>query len=404
MMSHMFTKVTLRTTYATLFFVFAFLLPSISFASSSDSLNVAGWMPYWRDSEAIKDAKKNIKDIDTVYPFAYSVQSDGAIKDLAGLTDKEWQSFMKLARSKDIEVIPTVMWSDGTSIHNVLSQSESRKNHIGVIMHMVEKGKYDGVDIDYESKKAETKDYFSLFIKELKAELGAKLLTCTVEARTPPESLYTVVPATIQYSNDYKEIAKYCDRVEIMGYDQQRADLLLNKSKNGAPYMPVADVDWVEKVVKLALKDIPKEKLVLGIPTYGHHYAVTVAPDWFKNYQKIGALNVPSIKEIAKEYKVTPTRNKAGEMSFTYLPKSSDIKLSSKLKIPKDTPKGNIVAARALAYANKTGEEVTFNLAWYSDATAIEDKIKLAKKYDLFGIALFKIDGEEDSKIWNLID
>ncbi len=399
----MFNKTTSRIYFVLCIFTILILAPHVSFASSSDSLNVAGWMPYWRDSEAIKDAKKNIKYIDTVYPFAYSVQSDGSIKDLAGLSDKEWQSFMKLARSKKIEVIPTVMWSDGTSIHNVLSNAESRKNHIEVIMHMVEKGKYDGVDIDYESKKAETKDYFSLFIKELKAKLGSKLLTCTVEARTPPESLYKVVPTTIQYSNDYKEIAKYCDRVEIMGYDQQRADLLLNKSKNGAPYMPVADVDWVEKVVKLALKDIPKEKLVLGIPTYGHHYAVTVAPDWYKNYQKIGALNVPGILEIAKEYKVKPTRNAAGEMSFTYLPKSSEVKLSSKLSIPKNTPKGNIVAARALAYANKTGKEVTFNLAWYSDVGAIEEKINLAKEYDLFGIALFKIDGEEDSKVWSHI-
>ena len=268
---------------------------------------------------------------------------------------------------------------------------------------MVEKGKYDGVDIDYESKKSETKDYFSQFLKELKAGLGKKKLTCTLEARTPPDSLYKEVPATIAYANDYKEIAKYCDQVELMTYDQQRADLKLNAEKAGEPYMPLSDADWVEKVIVLALKDIPKEKVVLGIPTYGHHYAVTVAPNWYRDYRKIGALNVPDILDVAKEYKVTPSRNRAGEMSFTYLPKSSTVKFPKTLKIPKNTPKGNLVAARALAYANKTGNEVVFNIAWYSDAEAMKQKIDLAKKYDLHGIAFFKIDGEEDQKVWKYV-
>ena len=90
-------------------------------------------------------------------------------------------------------------------------------------------------------------------------------------------------------------------------------------------------------------------------------------------------------------------------MSFTYIPKSSNLKLSTALKIPKDTPKGNLVAARALAYANKTGETVTFNMAWYSDAEAMKQKIDLAKEYHLRGVALFKFDGQEDQKVWKYL-
>lgn len=383
-------------------FFMLFLLPISTHAAIKD-LEVAGWVPYWRDSEGIKDVRRNIEEIDIVFPFAFTVTTKGEIRDQAGLSDREWERLVKTAQRKNIEVIPTIMWSDGASIHNVLSSTSSRASHIEGIVDMVKDGGYDGVDIDYESKEAETIDYFSLFLKELKDELGRKLLTCTVEARTPPDSLYKEVPAVLTYANDYAEIGTHCDRVEIMAYDQQRADLKLNASKNGTPYMPVADVDWVRKVVALAVKDIPKEKILLGIPTYGHHYAVTVAPDWFKSYQKIGALNVPDILDIAKEYNVKPSRNKAGEMSFSYIPKSSNLKLPSSLKIPKDTPKGNIVSARALAYANKTGETVTINIAWYSDAQAIYDKIKLADEFDLRGVALFKFDGEEDQKLWRYL-
>lgn len=385
------------------FFVLALYVggvPGEAQAATQTDLEVAGWIPYWNDSNGIEDATKHMDKIDVVYPFAYSVKNDGSIKDLAELGDDEWQTFMDKARDNDIRVIPTVMWSDDVSIHNVLSNSESRKHHIDVIAHMVKAGHYDGVDIDYEGKMSETKDYFSAFLKELKAKLGKKILSCTIEARTPPESLYREIPKEIKRANDYEEIAKHCDRVVIMAYDQQRADLLLNKSKNGMPYVPVADVDWVRKVVELTLKDIPKEKMILGIPTYGRHWEVTVAPDWFKEYRSIGALNMPDMLDVAKEYRVKPTRNKAGEMSFTYLPKDSKVKLKSTLKIPKDTPKGNIVAARALAYANKTGKEVKIRVGWYSDATAMLQKVDLAKEYDLRGVALFKFDGEEDQKIW----
>jgi spore germination protein len=375
----------------------------IGVRAESDDLQVAGWIPYWRDSEGIKDAKKHIRAIDIVHPFAFTVTTKGELRDQAGLDEKEWKNFVAFAHKNNTLVVPTVMWAEGQHIHEVLSTPSLRKAHIEGIVEMVNDGKYDGVDIDYESKKSETIDYFSRFLEELKEALGEKLLTCTIEARTPPESLYKEVPATINYANDYTEIAKHCDRVEIMAYDQQRADIKLNAEKAGEPYMPVSDVDWVEKVVKLALKDIPNEKIVLGISSYGHHYAVTVAPNWYRDYRKIGALNVPDILDIAKEYKVKPSRNKSGEMSFTYLPKSSKVKLTNSLKIPKNTPKGNLISARALLHADKTGEEVTFNMAWYGDAESMKQKIDLAKKYDLLGVAFFKIDGEEDQKVWKYL-
>lgn len=380
--------------------------PIFTFAATDDDLEVTGWIPYWADSKGIKDATKHIKEIDMVFPFAYTMQSDGSIKDMAGMSDSEWKKFIKLARKNKVEVIPTIMTSDGGSVHANLSYPELRKKHIAAIMKEVKKHNFDGIDIDYEEKLSTTKDHYSAFLKELKKELAKEdaLLTCTVEARTPPASLYKTVPAVLEYANDYKAIGKYCDRVEIMAYDQQRADLKLNESKAGEPYFPVSDVDWVEKVVKLALQDIPQEKILLGIATYGYHYEVTVSPNWYSNYKRIGALNIPDILEVADDYNVEPGRNKAGEMSYTYFPESSPYKVLNALPTPKGTTKGNEAAAKALMYANATGQTVTVRYVGYSDAGAIEDKIELAKEYGLKGIALFKIDSEEDAKIWKLLD
>jgi spore germination protein YaaH len=386
--------------------IFAFAAEDEDDDEAEVELEVAGWMPYWADSKAIKDVTKNIKKIDMVFPFAYTMQSDGSIKDLAGLSDREWKKFIKLARSKDVEVIPTVMTSDGGSVHANLSYKSLRTKHINAIMKEVEKHDFDGIDIDYEEKFSTTKDHFSDFLKELKKELDKedKLLTCTVEARTPPSSLYKNVPKALEYANDYEAIGKYCDRVEIMAYDQQRADLKLNESKAGEPYFPVSDADWVEKVIKLALEDIPEDKILLGVATYGYHYEVTVAPNWYSNYKRIGALNIPDILEVAEDYDVEPGRNKAGEMSYTYFPESSPYKILNSLPTPQGTRQGNEAAAKALLYANATGQSVPVRFVGYSDAGAIEEKIELAKEYGLKGIAVFKFDGEEDKNIWDLLD
>ncbi len=381
-------------------------MPSAPVFADHD-LEVAGWIPYWRDSQGMKDAKKHLSLIDTVYPFAFTVDADGSIKDQAGLTKKDWKSFTKSAQGKDVEVIPTIMSGDGATMHAILSNPTSRKAHVKAIATMVEKGKYDGVDIDYEAKRAETKNFFSLFLLELKQALGKnKVLSCTVEARTPPDSLYREVPEVVNYTNDYDALDLACDRIVIMAYDQQRADIKANDARKGLPYIPVADPLWVEKVVKLALEHFDEDKVVLGIPTYGRQWAVTVAPDWFKGYESLEALNIPHMLDLAKREKMTPTRNIAGEMSFSYLPQRVDSatqKAVKKMSVPKNTPKGDKVALQALAYANKTGKEVIVNVAWYSDAGAMIDKIEMAEKHGLRGVAFFKIDGEEDQEVWTYL-
>ena len=378
--------------------VFLFALP----VSAHAALDVAGWIPWWIDDDAVEDVENHLRDLDTIYPFVYEVQNDGTLKDRANLGKGAWKDLLRRAERKDVEIIPTVAWFDGESIHRILSDDDLREEHIEEIVGMVEEGGFDGVDVDYEQKLAETIDYFSEFLKELEDELGRKILTCTIEARTPPSSIYRTVPNTIQYANDYDAMDRYCDRVEIMAYDQQRVDWRLNSEKRGEPYIPVADVDWVEKVLKLALKDIDEDKIILGIPTYGREWELIVEPEWYKEYDNIQAVNMPDAEKIADRYDVRPGRNKAGELSFSYFPKESIYKVLNALPTPEGTRRGFEAAAKALLFADATGQTVPVNVVWYSDARAVEDKVDLADKYDLRGVSIFKIDGEEDKDIWDL--
>ena len=267
---------------------------------------------------------------------------------------------------------------------------------------MVKKGKYDGVDIDYEGKWAETKIFYSLFLFELKQALGDKILSCTIEGRTPPESAFAKVPAVPNYANDHAMIAVACDRVKIMTYDQQRADLDLNGLNVGSPYIPVSDPAWVRKVINLTAQTIPKEKISIGIPTYGREWVVTVSPNWIKEYQNLQSLNPEKALDVAHDYDVTPARNQAGEVSFTFIPEGSPFSFL-KNGLPRKTT-GNDIAMKALSHANLTGQTVKFNVIWWSDAEAIRQKVELARELGVRGVSIFKIDREEDPDMWDVLD
>jgi spore germination protein YaaH len=364
---------------------------------------VAGWVPWWTEEGGTASALEHIKDFDVIYPFVFEVDADGTIKNKVDFGEKNWKTLFKVADKNKVDVIPTIAWFDGDAIHTVLSNDKSRKNHVNQIVKMVKKYKFDGVNIDYESKLGETIDYYSKFLEELNDALGSRKLTCTIEARTPPESRWRVVPDEIKYANDYKAMNEYCDWVEIMTYDQQRADLKLNDERKGVPYMPVADIDWVEKVVDLALEDIDADKIMLGVATYGRAWDVTVAPDWYKDYKSVASLNPPRIQELSKKYNSPIGRTAGGEATISYFPEDSAWKVLNQLPTPNRTPKGYEAAAKALMVANATKKEVSVRFVTWSDAKAIEDKLKLVKKYKLRGTAIFKIDGEDDPNMWKLL-
>lgn len=369
---------------------------------------VSGWIPYWRIATGTADVLPHLSQMSEVNPFGYTVKQDGSLFNALKVEDPAWQNLFVQARAQKTRIMPTVMWSDTEAIHNVLSNPTLRAKHVQAIVDMVNQNNFDGVDIDYEGKKASDRANYSAFLKELYTKMGKKWVSCTIEARTPPDSLYKTIPADLEYANDYKAINKYCDRVKLMTYDQESADIKLNKASTGL-YTPIADPAWVTKVVNLAVKDIAKSKIELGVATYGYIYQVMPYDDGTGySYDLLESFNPTYATDLAKSLGITPTRNSAGELSFTYVPASlsaNGLPTQAQLSAyaPAGTPSSLLAAAGAAQVAKTQAKQSPFYLLWWSDSKAIADKVALAKKLGVRGVAVFKMDGGEDQGMWSVL-
>jgi len=361
-------------------FLCAFFAPSFVFASSL-SLEYSAWLPYWKKASSTADILPHLSSFAEVSPFSYSVKSDGTLVDTLKIKAEPWLSFFALARTKKVKILPSILWTDSEAMHKVLRTYTLRVSHEKAIMKEVVENNFDGIDIDYEGKKAETRKYFSYFLQEISTQLHkkGKILACTIEPRTPLDSRFKKIPTDIAYANDYIEINAYCDRVRIMAYDQMSVDLLLNSGKGTSSmyYAPVADAEWVKKVIKLATNVIRPSKVVIGVPTYGYEFRVTADGKWY-NYERLRSLNYTDAIALAKKVGAIPLRNSAGELSFVYY-SPNDMATTTSTSTPPTKP---------------------IRLVWWSDASAIADKIILAQTLGVRGIAIFKVDGGEDPSLW----
>jgi spore germination protein YaaH len=383
----------------------ATLNPSALTPHATGAFEFSGWIPYWRSATGTQDVIPNLSKLTSVMPFGYTVKNDGTLADTARLAEEPWVSFIAEAKKNSVRVIPTVMWGNGATIHKILSNTATRIALEDGIANLVKQNGFDGIDIDFEAKRHETITYFSTFLRGLYQRMGNKWVYCTIEARMPLENRYspgaTIPPDATDFANDYVEMNKYCDRVEIMAYDQGTIDVRLNAIRT-APYAPVADPVWVENLVTLAAQSITKNKIVLGIPTYGYEYTVMPIPSGGYQYKVLWPFNPRYATDIAAALGITPSRTNANEMGFVYDPK---ILAATAPAGSESTQTQQTIASNSTAINSDSQININqpFNYLSWSDAQSVADKVALARKLGVRGVAIFKFDGGQDPAIWNVL-
>lgn len=348
-------------------------IPAITFAAVPSNFTISAWIPYWAKTAGTKSATDRIKYFSELHPFSFEVEPDGTIIDKMKLDQTPYKELIQTAKKNNVKIVPTFLWTGPIAMKNTFSDPAKTQIHIDRIIELAQSVNASGVDIDYEGKRMEDKALYASFFEKLSKALKAKNLTlsCTIQAAataTPPDRLIKL-KATAPWSDDLAKMNKYCDTIRIMAYDQmpQTTTSTWTEKKDKKPYAPNADITWIRKVLDHNLKYIDKNKLILGIPTYGWDTQYTKLKTGGYSYEIMRSAPLADYLQIAKDNNSKLSRDASGALSFTYV---------------------------------KNG---TNRVVYLADAFSVQIAYEEALRRGLKGVTLFKVDGAEDSRIYNYL-
>lgn len=289
--------------------------------------------------------------LNVVSPSYFDLDENGNLK--LNIIDK---NLIKEMHEKEIKVTPFLSnhW-DKAKGKKALSNAENLSEEI---VKAINKYNLDGINIDIENVTEKEKTKYTNLVKILREKLGNdKIISVAVAAN--PYNWQTGWHG----SYDYKELSKYADYLVIMAYDEH-----YESGTEGA----VASIDFIEKSIEYALKNVEREKIVVGLPFYGRYWKEG------DNYGGYG-VSIERINNLIKKYESYveyDDKNKTAIATITI--KNSDTK---------PTINGKKLYAGTYKF-------------YYENEESINEKIELVKQYNLKGIGCWSL-GQETLSIWN---
>lgn len=313
---------------------------------SSGAKEVVGFYAEWwgTDTSSYNSMYTNADILKTIAPFWATLKEDGSVADRGGI---DHAAVVKFAHEHNISALLLVnndkQNSQNTPIHKVLSNKGLRTVAIRNLENYIKQYNLDGINIDFEMVPPEDRDNLTAFMKELSERLKPQGYIISIDVFPKQDENNDV---SIAY--DYKELAKYADKIMIMTYDNHGS-----WSDAG----PIADINWVEKNLKYALSFIPKNKLYLGIAGYGY--------DW--SSKGVESMEYSPIMNLAQKF-------------------NAKVQWDESAKAP---------------HFSYIGQDGVSHEVWFENKESLKYKLDLVNKYDIAGVALWKL-GEEDPGYWQV--
>ncbi len=200
------------------------------------------WDQIWNKTDMSK--VETIEGIDVISPTWFQLSNkEGDLINRADIRYVEW------AHNNGYKVwaLLSNSFNDVEATREFLNNTDYRDNMIKKILAYSALYKLDGINIDFENLTVDDRDALTQFVREITPLLREQGLTVSIDINSA--GCY-----------DRKALAEVVDYVVVMTYDQHW---------KGSPVAgSVAQVSWVEEMVKKYLETIPREKLVLGMPLY----------------------------------------------------------------------------------------------------------------------------------------
>ena len=295
----------------------------------------AGYYVNW-DMNSFSSLQKNINKLNMVIPeWLFQTNTKGKIESRI-----EEETLQYIHKNK-VSIVPILSnyynkrWN-GDSTFVLLKNDASRKMLIQNIKTVLDTNDFQGIHIDFENLPKKIQPYFNEFSKELHSVLDEDGYLLTIGINPSVDGL------------SYKDLAPYYDFIFLMAY---------NEHTPGSGPGSISSIPFIEHSLDKAMRDIPSQKIILGIAGYGF--------DWPKD--SIGTkISYQGMISLAKEYDAPVSFNFMNSDIFMYYSDDRNI-----------------------------DHEVHCN-----DATSNFNAMRTASDYGAGGVALWYL-GSEDERLWN---
>jgi spore germination protein YaaH len=294
--------------------------------------------------------------LDVVSPSYFNLSTDGNLQ----LSDAVDAAFVDAMHTRGIRVVPFLSnhWDRDVGV-KALNNREALATQI---VQAINQYKLDGINVDIENVTEAQRDSLTELVKLLRSKLPAsKEVSVAVVANL------TGTTKGWAASYDYKALAESSDYLMLMAYDE---------SYPGDPTPgPVASLPFVKTAIESMLKQVPPEKLVLGIPFYGRYWNGVAASNG-------AGISNKQIDELVSKYRgVTryDTASQSPVATFT---------------IPSGDESSSVYGTK-LSPGSYT--------LWYENEQSIKEKLKLVQAYGLKGSGSWSLN-QEAANTWSYFD
>ena len=270
--------------------------------------------------------------------FSYEVKADGSLNTI---DDEKWIALARRNHVAPVMVITNIRQGgrfNSDITRDLFASDPAQNNLIGNIETVMKQKNYSALNIDFEYIYPSDRQNYNRFLQKITSRMHA--LGYEVFTALAPKISATQA-GTLYEAHDYAFHGRTVDRIILMTYEWGYL---------AGPPQAVAPLSEVRKVLNYAVTEIPRDKILMGVPNYAY--------DW----------TLPFVRgTLAKTF----SNIEAPRRAFR---NKAEIRFDADAQSP---------------YFTYYDENKKQHIVWFDDVRSIRSKLLLVNEYGLAGISFW---------------